>query len=379
MGDLFLNSSSTWKTPTDGWVNVAGSWKQILDIFINVNTTWQNVYTSAIPIPEGLIIGFNSTTAPSGWTRFTDADGKCIIGAGSSYAINASAGSETINSVTVSAGAHTGSVSFAINPSGDLYGASVSAGGHTHAYSFNTNPLKRRIVLIKAGAGITALPQNGIVLSATDLAGLSQLYDAEGSIMMASSATGTISAGAATAVVSDTTGLHRHWGANPGGPSVADYENVPEYEYLYAGSHSHTITVSSFVFDLKRTILKAWTNASANFNLAAKLIGMATSTVAPAGWALCDGTNGTPNLKDYFVQFGGSSYGTSTGTNTVGWGVSMAEGGSHNHRGTYHPYSVNMMSGNGVHSDNVTHNHNSTNSTSYIPPYFALAFIMYTG
>ena len=54
----------------------------------------------------------------------------------------------------------------------------------------------------------------------------------------------------------------------------------------------------------------------------------------PSGWALCDGNNGTPNLKDRFVVGAGSNYsvGNTGGSNSVALTVSQIP--SHNHSGT---------------------------------------------
>jgi microcystin-dependent protein len=54
----------------------------------------------------------------------------------------------------------------------------------------------------------------------------------------------------------------------------------------------------------------------------------------PAGWQLCDGTNGTPDLRDRFVVGAGSSYsvGNSGGASTVT--LSVSEMPSHNHGDT---------------------------------------------
>lgn len=51
----------------------------------------------------------------------------------------------------------------------------------------------------------------------------------------------------------------------------------------------------------------------------------------PTGWYLCDGTNGTPNLRDRFVVGAGSSYavGATGGANTVA--LSAPEIGTHSH------------------------------------------------
>lgn len=66
----------------------------------------------------------------------------------------------------------------------------------------------------------------------------------------------------------------------------------------------------------------------------------------PPGWALCDGTNGTPNLRDRFVVGAGSTYnvGATGGASTVALtagqlpghthaagGLTAASGGAHTH------------------------------------------------
>lgn len=53
------------------------------------------------------------------------------------------------------------------------------------------------------------------------------------------------------------------------------------------------------------------------------------STAIPSGWLLCDGANGTPDLRDRFVVGAGSTYavGAKGGANTA----TTATGGSHTH------------------------------------------------
>lgn len=45
-----------------------------------------------------------------------------------------------------------------------------------------------------------------------------------------------------------------------------------------------------------------------NLGVPIGFIGMWSGSTIPAGWALCDGTNGTPDLRDRFVVGSGSSY-----------------------------------------------------------------------
>lgn len=127
----------------------------------------------------------------------------------------------------------------------------------------------------------------------------------------------------------------------------------------------------------------------------------------PFGWALCDGTNGTPDLRDRFVMGAGGNY-------TVG-----AKGGSENQTVTVHPHTLTVaqmpshkhgrtfyVKGSYVTTDDVDwaalqngqlknrdkptvykndlldgqggsqpHTHGAS-ITSNLPPYYALAYIM---
>ncbi len=113
------------------------------------------------------------------------------------------------------------------------------------------------------------------------------------------------------------------------------------------------------------------------------MILMYTGTTAPAGWALCDGTNGTPNLRDRFIvgsgnlysngdtggqadaiipdhthptTFDGNKYFPGAGTTNIGYG---GAGG--------YPADVFSMS-------NPTNGESVTNKN--LPPYYALCFIV---
>ena len=156
----------------------------------------------------------------------------------------------------------------------------------------------------------------------------------------------------------------------------------------------------------------------------------------PAGWKLCDGANGTPNLENKFIVASNNSTGTPTTTVS---GSAVASGGniSHSHGGSTNATTLSLnqipahthaykdsyyievnnpgvgqsgaingvdfvgsggttFKGSGdsdndnkyVYWRNGTTNANSTNASSHdhnittnhhVPPYYALAYIMYTG
>lgn len=126
----------------------------------------------------------------------------------------------------------------------------------------------------------------------------------------------------------------------------------------------------------------------------------------PQGWALCNGSNGTPNLSDRFITgvASGENPGATGGSNTVTLTASQlpahthafttSTGGSHSH-GTHiennddfedgnNQGGVDNVSGNGMSTtSDGNHSHSgTTNSTGsgaafdIRPSYFKLAFIM---
>jgi len=131
----------------------------------------------------------------------------------------------------------------------------------------------------------------------------------------------------------------------------------------------------------------------------------------PSGWALCDGSNGTPDLRDRFIVGAGGSYnvGDTGGANTVTLNTSQIPShshgsgtltthtaGLHRHRypaleefakvsgpGTIEFVNVGVTTGNTT--EDGEHKHTISGSTSNTgggqahenrPPYYALAYIM---
>lgn len=131
-------------------------------------------------------------------------------------------------------------------------------------------------------------------------------------------------------------------------------------------------------------------------------------TDIPTGWVLCDGNNGTPDLRDKFIVGAGSGYivGASGGSNAVTLTSSQIPSHSHtasievsgNHRHTVEDVPVLQRDGTngawritgvenspknyyttyaGEHTHNITiNNYGSGMSHENRPPYYALAYIM---
>ena len=121
----------------------------------------------------------------------------------------------------------------------------------------------------------------------------------------------------------------------------------------------------------------------------------------PDGWALCNGSNGTPNLQDRFVVGAGSGYAVgATGGSANAVVVSHTHGGSVTGAGTHghtydrsdkgsgtrggdqgvHDYNSNTaVGGNGAHSHGlIIDSFGVSGTNANLPPYYALAYIMRT-
>ena len=95
----------------------------------------------------------------------------------------------------------------------------------------------------------------------------------------------------------------------------------------------------------------------------------------PFGWALCDGTNGTPDLRDRFIVGAGDTYAVNDG------------GGARTHTHTFtsdgHKHSLKSPTisgpGSGANYEPETTtdtDSGTTNPTNHDPPWFSLAYIM---
>lgn len=103
----------------------------------------------------------------------------------------------------------------------------------------------------------------------------------------------------------------------------------------------------------------------------------------PSGWALCDGTGGTPDLRDKFVVGAGGSYAPGDTGGEVSHTLTVNEIPSHNHDLTTY---ASLGSGAppavlGVWVQTQAANTGNTGGGAAHenrPPYYALAFIMKT-
>ena len=113
-----------------------------------------------------------------------------------------------------------------------------------------------------------------------------------------------------------------------------------------------------------QAVNKAYVDSATNNSLPKGFIGMWSGSIAtiPAGWALCNGANGTPDLSNRFVI--GASVDVSGVSNTEVTGVNTKTGGSKDAVVVSHTHTQNAHRHTG--STNSTGAHTHTNSTGLI-------------
>lgn len=329
-----------------------------------------------IPVPKGLILPFDSSGAvPSGWTQWTAANGKYLVGAGNGYNIGATGGQTTIalNMTLNNEGSHGGSPSF----NQDLYGSDAGypganpSGNHQHTIvnaSAGYNAPGEEFKLVQAAADFNEIPINCLVLATGALSGLTNVTAYNAKLLKGGTTLAAVGSNTIASQTLSTVGDHHH------GSVGNQRAGSGAYNIAVTGSHGGTCDVT-ITPKVKRKLLSAWKNAGAAFRPMTGIIGMWLSLYPPPGWEICNGQKGTPDLRDYFIELvnTGSENTTGTGTNVVDAAVSFTHGASHTHQGAS-GYQATISGYHGTYA--WSHDHTgSQNGISYTPSYYAIAFI----
>lgn len=352
-------------------------------------------------VPVGVIVINGGETVPSGWEAWDTADGKHIIGAGGAYSIGDTGGSSTFAGWagnTSSVDSHGSSPYSTVigtirNPGSDAFSSTLYPDDPpdlTHAHSYTTGsitpaPLTRDVKLIqKTGASASEFPAQARVFGVAGITApnVSRITAAAGRLIAAAAEAGD--RGAASVYVSFATGsyddTHDHSAGADGFVDQVDPSSIPEsFRLLHVdagGPHTHNFSLLLHR-NVKRRRLALY-GGSDDFAVVPGIIVLWAGGSVPSGWTLCDGSSGTPDLRDYFIEIAGlGNEGTAEGDNTLSI---TGSGGAVGHDHVGGPDGTNNHPADGyAHDNTITHTHEITRSSSWMPPYYALAAIMYTG
>ncbi len=367
-----------WLPVRNVWVKISGEWKKAKKIYLKKEEQWRKVWEAMSPVPAGLIVPYKGETIPSGWEQYTSIGDRYIVGAGSSYSIGEMGGNsdvECVSSFCYEAkhdGGKAEGVYYAGGADDPNYEGSeeTRSGGHSHSISFSYEPPYVKFTFIRALQNMYYLPKDGVILGYDeqflDLIELSNEGFIRGGNTYESGGSNSIS------ITSLPGGTHIHRVAKETGGGLME----SLHPYIASGAHSHTGTVTITEY-IKKALVKAFTAASP-FIPPDRCIAFWEDLTPPPGWLLCDGNNGTPDLRDYFLYISSTS-GTTTGDNTISVEGSLDSNSWYHYHFDFSSWVENFhiyLPHEGLswpHSHSV---YSIPARMNFIPPFYALAIIM---
>jgi len=378
-------------------------------------------------IPTGVIFIWTGTHAsiPSGWQRETSLDGKFIKGAPNATDPNVTGGTDT-HSHSSSAHTHTlashthGGQTSRDGPSEDTDSSNSNAARDQHVHDWTSDgptggnlsdtityqsvsslPPYYEVIFIKPNTSHAGVPDGALALynSSTVPTGWNKCDGTSSTPNL----TDKFLRGAATAGNAGGTGgatshahtvdhthsavTHTHNGTT-GGNSDGGKARDSSGAQVVQNGHTHTFTLPANSSETGSAYtgtagsadtgieplhkkLYAIKNNNGFASRPRTVIGMWLGDLAdiPLGWALCDGSSGTPDLRDYHLKITntGGDIGTTGGANTHIHAASNSHthtaAGSHTH-GSTTTSSISGVGSTGVSGDNAAKPHTHTTGTS---------------
>lgn len=344
-------------------------------------------------LSPNIILPYDNTHAsiPATFTRETALDGQFIKGTAAAVNPNVTGGASThthtsaSHSHTVDSHTHTTGTTGTYNPppDSDAPGSGSLTTGHSHTSSttnaaigsasgtasysaVSNNPPYYEVIFIKSSL-YNFIPQSALVLTtATSRTSLTYHSSSAGKYLRGATTSGNAGGTGGTYDNSHDmshthTGSHYHTGQTPSGPGGGGGGGSGS-NTVVNDSHYHNYTLTSVndsliapttttyaqygasgenIEPVYKTLNPFKNSSGGSVVPAPGDIGLWLGTLAsiPLGWSLCDGTNGTPDMRDKFLKMTGSATSSTTGgSNTHAHpGISHTHtvSGSHTHITSY--------------------------------------------
>lgn len=341
------------------------------------------------------------------WDLYSDAVDKLIVGTieqanvGVSFA---SSGLSTSTAGTISSGgSHTGSGLYVSGGSGGVtgYGYDAAGGAHTHTNSWgvssltansNIKPVHTTFTFLKTSSNTTSFPVNTVHISETNIySGTQQLATTSNRYIVGGNTKTNYAATSHSMTHTTTVESPSHAHQN-----TSQYARTDSAVYgalvqnassnYYNPGHSHTLTKSVTLSNLKGKLLKIWLAAASSIPKSSVVIMYCGDlSTLPSYWKVCDGTNATVDMQNYFLGYATSSAtadNTVTSANTTytlnNPSTTVSDNYYHGHISNSNGYYTQMYMyhtlGNHTHSHSIT---GGTLTTNYEPGHLKLAFIQF--
>ena len=337
---------------------------------------------SALFLPTGIILPlYGGGAVPADWTLFTAANARFIVGAGGTTAVGGTGGTGAITPTANTAGSHTGALGSVVI--GGQWHADANNAAHSHSWSAITpgSPYSS-FRLIHADLDMLSIPQNVGVFKHTTAGfpGMTRYVPTSMTRLLKADTAQSEGATLTSLTTGATSNAHRHGSHLSGVKGAAGNMNPKHVASGLYGAHGHTKTFT-WTYDTYQVLLNLWYFAASSGKIpSGAIIGMYDNVTPPDGWSLCNGSGGTPDMRNRFAAMPVADSAGASGSNYVSaaTGDSSSDGGHAHSDGT-----VTGYAGLGQRYHVLTagaHQHTLTAiSQIWLPSYYGLAFIMYTG